>query len=278
MAPVIVCATCGVQQADRPVLPPVCPVCADPRQYVGAGGQRWTTLEELAAEGHRTQVRDVEPGLMGIGVTPKLAIGQRSLLVVTDAGNVLWDVPGFVDDAAMAAVEQMGGLAAVSASHPHFYGVMAEWADAFDAPVLLPEADASWLQRPPRRLERYADRIEAVPGVTLVRTGGHFPGSAVVHWPAGAGGRGALLTGDSLTVVADRAWLSFMWSYPNLIPLDARALDGIEVALAGLTYARVYGGWWSSVISEGAQDAVARSLARYRTAITDVSRLEPHPR
>ncbi|MGH3510933.1 MAG: hypothetical protein ACRDRB_01485, partial [Pseudonocardiaceae bacterium] len=34
-----------------------------------------------------------------------------------------------------------------------------------------------------------------VPGVTLARIGGHFDGAAVLHWPAGSDGRGALVEG-----------------------------------------------------------------------------------
>ena len=66
-----------------------------------------------------------------------------------------------------------------------------------------------------------------MPGVTVARIGGHFDGAAVLHWPAGSEGRGALLTGDTITVVQDRDWVSFMWSYPNLIPLDEATVDDI---------------------------------------------------
>ena len=102
-------------------------MCADERQWLPPGGQRWTTLAELAAAGHRSDVRAVEPGLTGIGADPPVAIGQRSLLVRTAAGNVLWDPSGFIDDAAAAAVREAGGLSFVTASHPHFYGAIAEW-------------------------------------------------------------------------------------------------------------------------------------------------------
>ena len=39
---------------------------------------------------------------------------------------------------------------------------------------------------------------------TLVRTGGHFEGGTVMHWAAGAGGKGAILSGDLLQVVLDQ--------------------------------------------------------------------------
>ena len=123
--PAFICRTCGVQYSPSEAPPEECLICCDPRQYVGWQGQRWTKLEELAAEGHRIEVREVEPGLYGIGAEPSIGIGQRSLLFTGAGGNVLWDVPGFVDEEAMSAVEGLGGLVAVSASHPHFYGVIA---------------------------------------------------------------------------------------------------------------------------------------------------------
>lgn len=250
-------------------------ICSDPRQYVGWGGQQWVTLEELAQAGHTTVVREEEPGLYGIGVEPSVGIGQRSLLVTGTGGNVLWDVPGFVDEAAMSAVEDLGGLVAVSASHPHFYGVIAEWADVFDVPIVLPEADRRWLVRPSRRVEWYSGRAVLTPDVTLVQTGGHFPGSAVLHWMGAEDGVGVLASGDSITVTQDREWVSFMWSYPNLIPLDATELARIESSLMGLSFERIYGGWWGRVVARDGQAVVRRSIERYRTAITDTASLEP---
>ena len=242
---------------------------------MGWEGQRWTTLGELTDAGHATAVREEEPGLLGIGVEPSIGIGQRSLLFTGTSGNVLWDVPGFVDEEAMRSVDDLGGLVAVSASHPHFYGVIAEWADAFDVPIVLPEADRRWLARPSRTVEWYSERAALTPEVTLVQTGGHFPGSAVLHWTGASDGAGVLASGDSITVVQDREWVSFMWSYPNLIPLDPTELDRIESAVTGLAYERIYGGWWGRVVARDGEEVVRRSIERYRTAITNTASLEP---
>ena len=57
---------------------------------------------------------------------------------------------------------------------------------------------------------------ELVPGVTLIGCGGHFAGGTVPHWAQGAGGQGALLSGDILQVGPDKK-VSFMRSYPDLI-------------------------------------------------------------
>ena len=62
------------------------------------------------------------------------------------------------------------------------------------------------------------ESIEALPGRTLYRVGVHFAGGTILHWPDGADGAGALCTGDIIQVVEDTRWVSFMYSYPNLIP------------------------------------------------------------
>ncbi|HMA46944.1 MAG TPA: MBL fold metallo-hydrolase [Frankiaceae bacterium] len=259
-----VCRTCGVQYPPAETPPPACPICQDERQYVGEGGQRWATLAELATESHRCQVRELEPGLLGIGVTPPFAIGQRALLACTPSGNLLWDPPGFLDGPAVEAVRERGTLAAVSASHPHFYGVLAEWSAAFgDAPILVPLADRQWFPRPGPAVWLWADRLRLVPGITLVQCGGHFPGSAVAHWAAGAAGRGALLTGDTISVVRDRRYVTFMRSYPNQIPLPERSVRTIVERVGTYRFDRIYGGWWDSVVDAGAAAAVRRSADRY---------------
>ena len=112
------------------------------------------------------------------------------------------------------------------------------------------------------RLELFDDRVDLLPGVTLARIGGHFDGAAVLHWAAGSEGRGALLTGDTITVVQDREWVSFMWSYPNLIPLDPGTITDRR-RVAPFPFDRIYGGWWGSVVVDDGPAAVRRSAERY---------------
>lgn len=262
-APPWVCATCGNSYPGDREPPEVCRICADDRQWVPPDGQRWTTLAELVRAGHRSDVREVEPGLLGIGAKPPFAIGQRALLVTTPEGNLLWDPPGFLDDAAIQRVAAAGGVTAVSASHPHFYGTGVDWSRAFDAEVLLPEVDAGWLARPARRLRTWEGSLEVLPGVTLVQCGGHFPGSAVVHWEEGAEGRGALLTGDTIFVTPGEDRVSFLWSAPNRLPLPERAVHGIVDAIAPYPFDRIYGGWWKPVIRTDARRVVDASVQHY---------------
>jgi hypothetical protein len=257
-----ICATCGNHFPDP--RPDVCVVCADERQWVPPDGQQWTTLAALAAAGHRSDVRAVEPGLTGIGANPPVAIGQRSLLVSTAGGNLLWDPSGFIDDAAVAAVRAAGGLAYVTASHPHFYGAIASWAREFGAEILVPSADAAWLRAGPDvRVREWSGVFEVLPGVTLVQCGGHFPGSAVVHWAAGASGRGALLSGDTIVVTPGADRVTFVWSAPNRLPLSEAAVRGVVSAVEPFAFDRIYYGWWTPVLWSGARETVQRSASRY---------------
>jgi hypothetical protein len=263
-APVWVCATCGNHYPEGPSPPAACVICADERQWVPAGGQRWTTPEELAAAGHRGDVREVEPGLLGIGVDPPVAIGQRALLVRTPEGNLLWDPPGYLDELALQAVEAAGGLRVVTASHPHFYGTIVEWSRAFGAEILLPDADAGWLTRPPERPPAtWSGSLPVLPGVTLVQCGGHFAGSAVVHWAEGAGGAGVLLSGDTIFVTPGEDRVTFVRSAPNRLPLPERAVRGVVDAVRPYRFDRIYCGWWTPVLRRDAKRVVERSAERY---------------
>jgi glyoxylase-like metal-dependent hydrolase (beta-lactamase superfamily II) len=267
--PAYICRTCGVQYAERDNPPAQCDICMDERQYVPPQGQQWATLDELKAEGHRVEVRDLEPGLTGLGAEPKVGIGQRALLVQTPAGNFLWDCFGFIDDRGIAAVQERGGLRGIAMSHPHLYGVCVEWSQAFDdAPIYIPEADGRWVMRPAPPIRYWQGQIAPLPGLTLIQCGGHFDGSAAMHWAEGAGGRGGLLTGDTLTVVADRRFVSFMRSYPNEIPLSPMTVRRILAALEPYRFDRVYGGWWDRVIDRDGAAAVARSAERYIRWVT----------
>lgn len=262
-----ICETCGTQFAESAAPPEACPICNDERQYIGARGQRWLTPEELA-QSHRNEIRALEPGLTGIGTTPAFAIGQRALLIETPEGNVLWDCISLLDAETVAAVRERGGIAAIAISHPHYYSAMVEWGRAFDAPIYIHADEREWVLRPDPAVRFWEGKTQAlVGGLTLIRCAGHYAGAQVLHWGAGAEGRGALLTGDILTVVSDRRYVSFMYSYPNLIPLPVAAVRRVAAAVAPYRFDRIYGAWWDRVIEHDAQAAVARSAERYIAAI-----------
>ena len=248
-----ICRTCAVEHPDTDAPPAgTCAICSDERQYVRPEGQRWTTLAELAAEGHRGRLEEVEPGLTGIVVEPQVGIGQRALLVRTPGGNVLWDPVGYLDDDLVAAVRHVGGVAAVAASHPHMFGAQVEWSRRFDdAPVYVVAADAAWVQRPDPVVRLVEETAEPVPGVRIVRIGGHFPGSAVLHL-TGADGQGVLLTGDTVACTPDEHWVSFLRSFPNKVPLSAAVVGRVADRVLSLDFDRVYDNFRGRVAGDAA--------------------------
>ncbi len=256
------CSTCGTQfpPADPPE---VCPICADERQYLPPGGQRWTTLDRLRA-GRANTWRTLEPGLFAIHTEPGFAIGQRALLLRSPGGNVLFDCIALLDEATVTLIRALGGLAAIAISHPHYYTTMVEWAHAFEAPVFLHADDRSWVMRPDPSL-RFWDAETCVlhDGITLIRIGGHFDGATVLHWPAGSNGDGALLVGDVIAVVQDRRHVTFMRSYPNFIPLPPSAVRRAVAAIDSFPFDRVYGAFPNrDIVGEG-KAAILRSARRY---------------
>jgi glyoxylase-like metal-dependent hydrolase (beta-lactamase superfamily II) len=263
--PAFICRTCGVQYAPTDSPPAHCPICEDERQYVGWNGQQWTTLQDLQAEGRQNVFKEVEPGITQINTQPSIAIGQRALLVQTPGGNVMWDCISFVSDDSVQRIRELGGLNAIAISHPHFYACMVEWSEAFGGcPIYIHAADGQWVQYRTKALQLWqGETREILPGVTLICTGGHFEGSTALHWSAGADGRGLLLTGDSLTVVMDRRYLSFMYSYPNLIPLSERAVRRIGDSVRPFKFERILGGWDGRDVIAAGNDAVDRSVERY---------------
>ena len=265
--PNFICKTCGTQFAETDTPPAHCPICEDERQYVGHDGQRWTTLGELQ-EDHQNRVERLEPNLTGIGTEPKFAIGQRALLVQTSEGNLLWDCVSLLDEATVEVLNGLGGVQGIAISHPHYYSSVIEYARAFNAPVHLHAADREWLMRPGDEINFWEGESQPLfGGLTLVRAGGHFAGGTVLHWPNGVGGRGTLLTGDIIQVVPDRRFVSFMYSYPNLIPLPAKEVEHVAGSVEPLEFERIYGAWWDAVVREDAKEAVRRSAARYIEAI-----------
>lgn len=268
-----ICTACGTQFADRPEPPPSCPVCEDERQFVPESGQGWTDMAALGRD-HAVAWRREAEGLHSLQLEPAFAIGQRAFLVEGPGegpagkipyGNILWDCLSLVDDASVARIRAAGGVAAIAISHPHFYSAMAEWSRALGGvPVHVHADDAEWVQRPFPALRPWAgDTLALGGGATLIRCGGHFAGSAVLHVPWLQGGEGALLVGDTMQVVADRRHVGFMRSYPNLIPLGAGAVRRIAAAVKQCRFAAIHGGFAGRSIAEGGAAAVERSAERH---------------
>lgn len=182
--------------------------------------------------------------LVSIQTVPQVAIGQRALLCVSPQGNVLWDCITYLDAQTVDTVKSYGPVAAIVISHPHYYSTCLLWAEALGCPVYLSAEDEQWIMRRSDDVAKMVlwsgqrkafcspslngdDNNDGAAEFICVKTGGHFPGSSVLYWPATK----KLLVADSIYVVpsgvyhVDRpggtASFAFMWSYPNMVSLTS---------------------------------------------------------
>jgi glyoxylase-like metal-dependent hydrolase (beta-lactamase superfamily II) len=263
-----ICVTCGTQFGEMDQFPESCPICEDERQYVGVHGQRWTTLDDLRRN-YRTTIEEEEAQLTAFSVEPKFGIGQRAFLIQSGGANILWDCISLLDDATVQYIKGRGGLEAIAISHPHYYSCMVEWSTTFgDVPIYIHRDDVQWVMRPDKRIKLWDGETCNLPrGLKLICCGGHFAGACVLFWPEGSSGRGALLTGDTIQVVPDRKWVSFMYSYPNYIPLQARDVEKIVAAVQPFEFESLYGAFPEMTIPSDGKRVIERSAERYLKAI-----------
>jgi hypothetical protein len=262
--PAFICNTCGTQYAPSEKPPTACPICDDERQYVTPAGQSWTTLPALQARCSNSW-RELEPNLLTLTTVPAFGIGQRAQLVRTPDGNILWDCISLVDRASIELIKSMGGLKSIAISHPHYYSCMVEWSHAFGGiPIHLHAADRKWVMRGDPAVEFWqGETKELLPGVTLICAGGHYPGGTVLHWAAGGDGKGALLSGDIVQVVMDNKSVTFMWSFPNFIPLSGPRVEGVVKSLQPFEFDRIHGAFSERSIWSDGKAVLERSAARY---------------
>lgn len=264
-----ICQTCGTQFSASGQPPEDCPICLDERQYVHQDGQSWTMLEQLIAADFQNEFEQEEPHVISITTKPGFAIGQSAYLIQTPAGNVLWDCITYLDEETTQRIEALGGLRAIAISHPHYYTTHVEWAEQFQVPVYLHEDDRRWVMRESESVHFWSGEfLPILEGLTLYRLGGHFKGATVLHWNGDAEGKGVLFTGDTIQVVPDTNWVSFMYSYPNQIPLPAAKVKQIAEKVKPLAFEKIYGAFRRQV-KQNASDVVQKSAERYIRALDD---------
>ena len=78
------------------------------------------------------------------------------------------------------------------------------------------------------------------------------------------------MAGDQPQICMDPHQVSFMYSYPNYIPLNASAIQRIATCLKPLKYDRIYGAFFvrgRGIVPSDGKAVVARSAERYLRAI-----------
>ncbi|NRD77119.1 hypothetical protein HPT25_06370 [Bacillus sp. BRMEA1] len=263
-----ICSTCGIQFPLSKEPPPTCLICQEERQYVNPMGQSWTTLEKMLLEKkYKNEILQEEDGLYSITTKPNFAIGQTAYLVQDKGFPILWDCITYLDEITLTEIKRLGGVQAIALSHPHYYSTQVEWAEALGVPIYIHEDDQQWVTRPSEHIKFWTgENLPLSEGLTLHRLGGHFKGGTVLHWANNQAGNGILLTGDIIQVVADPHWVSFMYSYPNLIPLPAKKVAEIAEKVRELKFERLYNAF-HRVVKEKANEAVNKSAERYIAAL-----------
>ena len=258
-----ICQTCGTQYNNSDQPPDHCVICEDDRQYVGWEGQNWTSHDKLK-DSYQQRIEN-EEGHLAIGITPTFAIDQRAFLLPTDTGNILWECVSLVTQEAIDTIMDKGGIDRIIISHPHFYSSMVEWSEAFGGvEILLHEADRKWVMRDHPNITFWSgDQHSLSDTVTLIRVGGHFPGSTALHWSEDPTKNGALFPGDALQVAVDRRHVSFMYSYPNMLPMQTSDVVAMRERIKDLSFDNVFGYTWYRNIIGGGRKAVDESFDRY---------------
>ena len=230
----LLCNECGTQYPVKgKANKNQCKICDDPRQYVPATGQVFITLLELSSHHRNIWWQDKHNhNVWSVRTVPKFAIGNRAELIQTAAGNILWDLIPFLDQATVDTINSLGGLQAIVISHPHYYSTWADWSRTFNCPVYVGGLDKEWLEctqihgadirfitdtYTPIKLN--GTDSEAV----AILAGGHFPGSLLLHWEKSLFIADTIFTSPSATnpVPGQPGVISFtfFWSIPNRIPL-----------------------------------------------------------
>lgn len=251
-------------------------ISQDPRQYVPPQGQTWTSHAHLATNhANKWQTLDDDPNLWSLWTEPKFAIGQRAVLLKTPHGNVLWDCIALLDERTIDFIKGQGGLAAIVISHPHYYTTHLRWAQAFECPVYISAEDAGWTQRraddsgQARRELLKQPTTEIVPGVTAIKTGGHFPGSLVLHCASRLFVADTLVTVPSALYHRDRppgtTSYAFMWSIPNMIPLPPGEMRGMWRALEPWEFSSTHGAFVGTEVRD--KDGGGRVKERVRESM-----------
>ena len=189
--PAHLCTNCGFWQRHF-AEPPSCPMCLDARHVVPQQG--WRFLDTAAAQrAFPCHWEELEPGAWRFWNDPVEGIGPSSYLLQTPHGNVAFEGCSVFSEAALGRIAELGGVAVLSASHPHSYGALWQLQDRFDPELALAAADFSW-SAAVQVTWPFDDALEPLPGIELHRTAGHFDGHIVLFDRE----RRLLLCGDAL--------------------------------------------------------------------------------
>ena len=231
------CTNCGFwQRYFAP--PPDCPVCTDVRNDLPEDGWDWLAAED--AEGRfEGEVRELAEGFYGASTTPALGLAGSGWLTARDGVCVAFEAAPYYSEGMLAAIERLGGIQVLGASHVHGYGALWQLQDRFRPDVLAIHKDDLQLTKAFRVSLPYEDTQQIAPGMTLHHVGGHYEGQAVLHDAVAR----RLFCGDVFKVDQDEdgraAAISTHKAYHKNIPMTHAELRRYREVLAPLDFREV---------------------------------------
>jgi hypothetical protein len=255
-----ICMTCGTEFPSKDQ--DVCPVCNDDRQYVPETGQAWTTREQLSGN-YAVLIRQPGQRLYELKVSPSFAIGQRAFLILSPAGNLLWDCIPLLNDATIDFIKARGGLKAIAFSHPHYYSTMNHWAEVFNCPIYIHKNDAPWIMYAGSHISLWEGTEKPLwDNIRIINIGGHFPGSSILHVPAFSP-QGTIFCGDTLYISRSKKHIAVMHSYPNQIPLPLSEMTRIKNQVQSIGFDAMHGAFDFQDLPANAKEIFTNSMKRY---------------
>ncbi|MBN9385256.1 MAG: MBL fold metallo-hydrolase [Chitinophagaceae bacterium] len=256
-----ICVTCGTHYPAS-VHYDLCPICADDRQYIPEGGQRWTTEAELLSR-YSVRTHRLRENVYELEITPAFAIAQRAFLILSPQGNILWDCIPLLTEPMVEFIKAHGGLRAIAFSHPHYYSNMNDWAETFDCPIYIHRSDEQWIFNKGGRVELWKGEEKALwDDMRLVNVGGHFPGSSILHVPH-LSPEGTVFCGDTLVIAPNKQHIAVMYSYPNRMPLPRYEVERIRKQMDGIPFDALYSFMRDLNLTGDVKGIFTRSMDRY---------------
>jgi glyoxylase-like metal-dependent hydrolase (beta-lactamase superfamily II) len=255
-----VCGTCGTHYPSPSH--EICEICNDDRQYIPEGGQVWTTHDQLL-KNNSVRILKLHEKVYELQIKPTFGIGQRTLLILSEQGNILWDCIPLLNEPTIDFINSKGGLKAIAFSHPHYYSNMNDWAEAFNCPIYIHHTDEQWIINKGKHITLWNGAEKTLwHGMKIMNIGGHFPGSSILHVPF-LSEDGAIFCGDTLTIAPSKKHIAVMYSYPNRIPLPLKEMERIKKRLETIPFDKMYGFYSDQNLLGNVKEVIKKSFARY---------------
>ena len=174
--------------------PVQCPNCTDVRNALPNEDFTYLPIAE-AAGNYRTKWREVLPGMWEYWTEPQLGLGSHGWLLQRPAGNIAFEAAPFYDAAARAHLDSLGGVAILSASHPHGYGALWQLQEFFDPRLIIHKEDLKYTKAF-RVNSPIDDHYVLDEQFEMLRLGGHYEGQTALY----DGQRRILFLGDALKI------------------------------------------------------------------------------